>query len=44
MTNYYSKFIGQQIANGLPYGFAFDDVLTQESLVYDANPTTACSG
>lgn len=41
VTDYYSKFIHQQMANGKAYGFAFDDVLAQESLVHDGNPTAA---
>ncbi|GGM23983.1 beta-1,3-glucanase family protein [Promicromonospora citrea] len=41
ITDHYSKFIHQQMANGKAYGFAFDDVLAQESLVHDGNPTAA---
>lgn len=41
VTDYYSKFIHQQMANGKAYGFAFDDVLAQESLVHDGNPSAA---
>ena len=29
------------MANGKAYGFAFDDVLAQESLVHDGNPSAA---
>ncbi|WP_369373672.1 beta-1,3-glucanase family protein [Promicromonospora sp. Populi] len=41
MTDYYAKFIHQQMANGKAYAFAFDDVVAQESLVHDGNPTAA---
>lgn len=41
VTDYYSKYIHQQMANGKAYGFAFDDVLAQESLVHDGNPSAA---
>ncbi|GAB2478943.1 hypothetical protein GCM10027063_20720 [Promicromonospora xylanilytica] len=41
VTDYYSKYIHEQMANGRAYGFAFDDVLAQESLVHDGNPTAA---
>ncbi|WP_460757580.1 beta-1,3-glucanase family protein [Myceligenerans cantabricum] len=40
-TNYYGKYIHQQMANGQAYAFAFDDVENQESLVHDGNPTEA---
>ncbi|MFD2023995.1 beta-1,3-glucanase family protein [Promicromonospora aerolata] len=41
VTDYYAKYIHEQMANGKAYGFAFDDVLAQESLVHDGNPTAA---
>jgi hypothetical protein len=41
VTDYYSKYIHEQMANGKAYGFAFDDVLAQESLVHDGNPSAA---
>jgi hypothetical protein len=41
VTNYYAKYIHQQMANGKAYAFAFDDVLAQESLVHDGNPSAA---
>jgi len=41
VTDYYSKYIHQQMANGKAYGFAFDDVMAQESLVHDGNPSAA---
>ncbi|WP_125776063.1 glycoside hydrolase family 64 protein [Antribacter gilvus] len=40
-TNYYAKYVHQQMANGKAYAFAFDDVMAQESLVHDGNPTAA---
>ena len=41
VTNYYAKYIHQQMANGKAYAFAFDDVVAQESLVHDGDPTEA---
>ncbi len=41
VTNYYAKYIHQQMANGKAYAFAFDDVVAQESLVHDGNPSAA---
>ena len=41
VTNYYAKYIHQQMVNGKAYAFAFDDVNNQESLVHDANPSQA---
>lgn len=41
VTNYYAKFIHEQMANGKAYAFAFDDVVNQESLVHDGDPTEA---
>ncbi|MBO0608231.1 beta-1,3-glucanase family protein [Myceligenerans salitolerans] len=40
-TNYYGKYIHEQMADGKAYAFAFDDVENQESLVHDGNPTEA---
>ena len=40
-TDYYAKYIHEQMANGRAYAFAFDDVEAQESLVHDGNPTEA---
>ncbi|GAA1863835.1 beta-1,3-glucanase family protein [Myceligenerans crystallogenes] len=40
-TNYYAKYVHQQMADGKAYAFAFDDVEAQESLVHDGNPTAA---
>ncbi|PUB25502.1 ricin-type beta-trefoil lectin protein [Promicromonospora sp. AC04] len=41
VTNYYAKYIHEQMANGKAYAFAFDDVVAQESLVHDGNPSAA---
>jgi hypothetical protein len=41
VTNHYSRKIHAQMANGKAYGFAFDDVGANESLVHDGNPQTA---
>ena len=40
-TNYYAKFIHQQMVNGRAYAYAFDDVGQHESLVHDAHPQAA---
>ncbi|MBL0888766.1 beta-1,3-glucanase family protein [Myceligenerans indicum] len=40
-TNYYGKYIHEQMADGKAYAFAFDDVENQESLVHDGSPTEA---
>lgn len=40
-TNYYAKYVHEQMANGKAYAFAFDDVENQESLVHDGAPTEA---
>ena len=41
VTNYYAKSIHAQMADGKAYAFAFDDVVNQESLVHDGDPTAA---
>ncbi|WP_218926047.1 glycoside hydrolase family 64 protein [Xylanimonas oleitrophica] len=41
VTNYYAKFVHEQMVDGRAYAFAFDDVVAQESLVHDGNPTAA---
>jgi hypothetical protein len=41
VTNYYAKYIHEQMADGKAYAFAFDDVVNQESLVHDGDPTEA---
>ena len=41
VTNYYAKYIHAQMADGKAYAFAFDDVVNQESLVHDGDPTAA---
>lgn len=41
VTNYYAKFIHEQMVNGKAYAFAFDDVANQESLVHDGDPSAA---
>ena len=40
-TNFYSKFVHENMADGRAYGFAFDDVQAQESLVTTGNPVAA---
>jgi len=40
-ANLYSKVIHAHMADGKAYGFAFDDVLEQESLVHSPSPTRA---
>ena len=35
LTNHYSRIVHQHMVDGKAYGFAFDDVLAQESLVHD---------
>lgn len=39
--NRYAAAIHAAMADGKAYGFAFDDVLAQESLVHDGNPVAA---
>ncbi|MDT5038117.1 MAG: hypothetical protein QOE03_3302 [Micromonosporaceae bacterium] len=41
VSNQYSRKIHAQMVDTKAYGFAFDDVGNHESLVHDANPTTA---
>ncbi|MEV6637641.1 beta-1,3-glucanase family protein [Actinoplanes sp. NPDC051470] len=41
LTNHYSRVIHQNMVDGKAYGFAFDDVQNQESLVHSGDPRTA---
>ncbi|MFC0033846.1 beta-1,3-glucanase family protein [Micromonospora chaiyaphumensis] len=41
LTNHYSRIVHANMADGKAYGFAFDDVLAQESLVHDGDPRSA---
>jgi hypothetical protein len=41
ITNHYSRIIHENMADGKAYGFAFDDVAAQESLVHDGDPRSA---
>jgi hypothetical protein len=41
LTNHYSRIIHEQMVDGKAYGFAFDDVQNQESLVHDGDPRQA---
>ncbi|GAA2677983.1 MULTISPECIES: beta-1,3-glucanase family protein [Actinosynnema] len=41
ITNHYSRLVHQNMVDGRAYGFAFDDVLAQESLVHDGDPRSA---
>ncbi|WP_229796429.1 beta-1,3-glucanase family protein, partial [Saccharothrix coeruleofusca] len=41
LTNHYSRIIHQNMVDGKAYGFAFDDVQAQESLVHDGDPRSA---
>ncbi|MBO4210710.1 beta-1,3-glucanase family protein, partial [Micromonospora echinofusca] len=41
LTNHYSRIVHEQMVDGKAYGFAFDDVLAQESLVHHGDPRTA---
>ncbi|MBB5135775.1 hypothetical protein HNP84_005519 [Thermocatellispora tengchongensis] len=41
VTNHYARVIHANMADGKAYAFPFDDVGGFESLVHDANPTTA---
>ncbi|MFD4668758.1 glycoside hydrolase family 64 protein [Lentzea sp. NPDC058450] len=41
ITNHYSKLVHQNMVDGKAYGFAFDDVQAQESLVHDGDPRSA---
>ncbi|MFT4284740.1 MAG: beta-1,3-glucanase family protein [Protaetiibacter sp.] len=40
-TNQFARLAHAQMANGMAYAFAFDDVGNHESLVHDGNPTAA---
>ncbi|MEU7865218.1 beta-1,3-glucanase family protein [Dactylosporangium sp. NPDC049140] len=41
LTNHYSRIVHANMADGKAYGFAFDDVQNQESLVHDGDPRSA---
>lgn len=41
LTNHYSRIIHENVVDGRAYGFAFDDVQNQESLVHDSDPRLA---
>ncbi|MET0492329.1 MAG: beta-1,3-glucanase family protein [Actinoplanes sp.] len=41
LTNHYSRIIHEQMVDGKAYGFAFDDVQNQESLVHSGDPRQA---
>ncbi|MET7392414.1 beta-1,3-glucanase family protein [Dactylosporangium sp. NPDC005572] len=41
LTNHYSRVIHANMADGKAYGFAFDDVQNQESLVHHGDPRSA---
>ena len=41
LTNHYSRLVHQNMVDGRAYGFAFDDVQAQESLVHSGDPTSA---
>jgi glycosyl hydrolase family 64 (putative beta-1,3-glucanase) len=41
LTNHYSRVIHENMNDGKAYGFAFDDVQNQESLVHSGDPRTA---
>ena len=41
ITNHYSRLVHQNMVDGKAYGFAFDDVMAQESLVHDGDPRAA---
>jgi hypothetical protein len=41
ITNHYSRVVHQNMVDGKAYGFAFDDVQAQESLVHDGDPRAA---
>ncbi|MEH0843736.1 beta-1,3-glucanase family protein [Micromonospora sp. CPCC 205711] len=41
LTNHYSRIIHAAMRDGRAYGFAFDDVQAQESLVHDGDPRAA---
>ncbi|MEV6492101.1 beta-1,3-glucanase family protein [Actinoplanes sp. NPDC051633] len=41
LTNHYSRLIHENMVDGKAYGFAFDDVQNQESLVHSGDPRAA---
>jgi hypothetical protein len=41
LTNHYSRIVHANMVDGKAYGFAFDDVQNQESLVHDGDPRAA---
>ena len=41
ITNHYSRLVHENMVDGRAYGFAFDDVQAQESLVHSGDPTEA---
>jgi hypothetical protein len=41
LTDHYSRIIHEQMIDGKAYGFAFDDVQNQESLVHSGDPRRA---
>jgi hypothetical protein len=41
LTNHYSRIVHEQMVDGKAYGFAFDDVQNQESLVHSGDPRQA---
>ncbi|SCG74143.1 glycoside hydrolase family 64 protein [Micromonospora coxensis] len=41
LTNHYSRIVHANMVDGKAYGFAFDDVQAQESLVHDGDPRAA---
>jgi len=41
LTNHYSRLVHHNMVDGKAYGFPFDDVMAQESLVHDGNPQSA---
>ncbi|MDQ2584019.1 glycoside hydrolase family 64 protein [Saccharothrix yanglingensis] len=41
ITNHYSRLVHRNMVDGEAYGFAFDDVQAQESLVHDGDPRSA---
>ena len=41
VTNHYSRLVHQHMVDGRAYGFAFDDVQAQESLVHSGDPRSA---
>lgn len=41
ITNHYSRLVHQNMVDGRAYGFAFDDVQAQESLVHSGDPRSA---